>query len=120
MTERLFHLRTITPGPGLANALEQLARGDGFVFDDIWFRSDGTDLMIEALVYAQVSRVSETCAAGLLRRARAAFERLKAENQFAATVANLTPRFAVIRDHGVGTAVLCRLDGNELVWTHPF
>ena len=120
MTEGLLHLHKIAPGPRFAVALEQLSNDEGFVFDDVWFRIDGTDLMIEALVYGQVARVSEPCAAGLLRRARAAFERLKADNQFAATVAGLTPRFAVIRDYGVGTAVLCRLIGDEVVWTHTF
>jgi hypothetical protein len=117
MTEQLLHLRSLTHDPRLALAREQLSSGQGFVFEDVWFRLDGAELMVAALIHAPVSSVSDACAAGLIRRARAAFERVKADGRLGATIADAIPQFTVLCDRGTSTTMLCRVIGDELVWT---
>ena len=49
VVERLLHLYELVPGPRFDLAIEQLQGGLGFVFNDVWFRKEGTTLNVEAV-----------------------------------------------------------------------
>lgn len=113
--DRLLHLHELVPGPRFDLAIEQLREGLGFVFNDVWFRREATTLNVEAL--APGADVTEEAAAALIDHAQATFAGARAASPvFDRTVAGMTTSFAVVDDHGMGTTVVCRLIGGQLVW----
>jgi hypothetical protein len=98
--------------------LEQLASGPGFVYEDVWFRSDGVTLYCEAIRRRTDPDMPEAEARELLRHAQWASERLTAESDaFRTQVHALTRRCAVIEDYGMGTVMLCELEAGEIRWS---
>ena len=74
--ERLLHLHEVVPGPRFDLAIEQLQNGRGFVFNDVWFRKDGTTLNVEAVAFN--GDVTQEGATALINHAQATFARARA------------------------------------------
>ncbi len=86
-------------------ALEQLANGLGFVFDEVWFRRDGNVLWCEAISpYWEVEH-TDAGLRELIDHARSRFEVLRTSSEvFKMLVSVFEVKFSVIADHGTGTA----------------
>jgi hypothetical protein len=103
MLEKLPHVQEPAAGLRLDLAVEQLATGLGFVFEDVWSRKDGEKLQIEAVAPGSSRIVSETEASELMRITESALERVKAvDAKFAALITRLQPQYCVIDDNGMG------------------
>ena len=101
-------------GPRFELALEQLAGGPGFVFNDVWFRlEDGSaTLCCEAVSHGR------TFAGRDIARAKNSLRHVRESSpEFVELVAGKVVRFSAIDFAGhAGTVELCREVGGEIKW----
>ena len=118
MIERILQLHELVDGTRLDLAVEQMATGAGFVFEAVWFRRNGQKLYCEAVLPLRNRELTPQAASELIRHAQACFQKLRTGSpSFEVAAKNLDVHYSVIDDYGMGTAIVCRLVDNKLVWT---
>src|SRR5262245_43058145 len=107
-------------GPRLDIALDQLKKGMGFAFRDVWFRMDGTYLRCEAVDQSLRPLRDDARALALIDCAKVALGELKqVSSEFRALTKDSSVTYSVIHDYGMGTLLECELVEGTLVWQVP-
>lgn len=99
-------------------ALDQLESGSGFEFQGVRFRKKAGILNCEAVSPVSSVSLTETAAIQLIEHAQSSCDNLQVvSSRFNSLTQDLTKRFYVIEDYGMGTAIIAELVGNKLVWS---
>lgn len=98
-------------------AVEKLAAGSGFAYENVWFRREGDELWCSAISPWHGPGLSEPEALQLIEGAREALDFLVANSHlFSAAAAGLRSRFMIIRDDELSWDVVAELIDDRLVW----
>jgi hypothetical protein len=103
--------------PRMDLGVEQFVTGLGFVFENVWFRRKGETLLCAAISPWHGPGLSEVQALDLVAGGREALAYLlTTSGAFADAVAELDPRFLIIRDDEISSDVIAEMVGDRLEW----
>jgi hypothetical protein len=100
-------------------ALELFEEGQSFNFSDVDFYLDKENKILEVRILTnwELGNLTEQIALDEIQNGEKVLNYLLSQSlQFGEIVQNYQPRFSLIQDYGNGTAEICYLTNEKLVW----